>query len=73
MANVLNTTPLPAPIEGLRQTPGAIANAGPCRVFVPFTTPFLYGMERAVIELFDALRPDVEPYFLHSSRYVLYR
>jgi hypothetical protein len=26
------------------------------RVFVPLVTPFLYGMERAVIELFDALR-----------------
>lgn len=63
MANVLNTTLLPAP----GQTPGAIANARPCRVFVPFTTPFLYGMERAVIELFDALRPDVEPYFLQGS------
>ena len=67
MANVLNTTPLPAPVEDLRPTPGAITNARPCRVFVPFTTPFLYGMERAVIELFDALRPDVEPYFLQGS------
>lgn len=65
MANVLNTTP--PPVEDLRQTPGAVANARPCRVFVPFTTPFLYGMERAVIELFDALRPDVEPYFLQGS------
>src|SRR5437899_2668880 len=38
------------------------------RVFVLFVTPFLYGMERAVIELFDALRPEVEPYFLQSNR-----
>jgi len=38
------------------------------RVFIPLVTPFLYGMERAVIELFDALRPDVEPYFLQSNR-----
>ena len=66
MANVLNTPPLP-PVEDPRQTPGAVTNARPCRVFVPFTTPFLYGMERAVIELFDALRPDVEPYFLQGS------
>lgn len=40
----------------------------PTRVFVFFVTPFLYGMERAVIELFDSLRPDVEPYFLQSNR-----
>ena len=38
------------------------------RVFIPLITPFLYGMERAVIELFDQLRPEVEPYFLQSSR-----
>ena len=68
MENVLNTTPLPTPVDDLRRTPGAIANALPCRVFIPFTTPFLYGMERAVIELFDALRPGVEPYFLQSNR-----
>ncbi|HEX6823774.1 MAG TPA: glycosyltransferase [Candidatus Sulfotelmatobacter sp.] len=37
-------------------------------VFIPLVTPFLYGMERAVIELFDALRPEVEPYFLQSNR-----
>jgi len=38
------------------------------RVFIPFITPYLYGMERAVIELFDSLRPQVEPYFLQSNR-----
>lgn len=38
------------------------------RVFIPLITPFLYGMERAVIELFDALRPEVEPFFLQSNR-----
>lgn len=38
------------------------------RVFVPLVTPYLYGMERAVIELFDSLRPEVEPYFLQSNR-----
>jgi glycosyltransferase involved in cell wall biosynthesis len=46
-------------------------NAGPAtvtRVFIPLVTPYLYGMERAVIELFDALRPAVEPYFLQSNR-----
>jgi len=66
MANVLKTPPRPGRVEEPRQTPGAIANALPCRVFIPFTTPFLYGMERAVIELFDALRPNVEPYFLQG-------
>lgn len=65
MANVLKTPLPPRPVEELRQTPVAIAK--PCRVFIPFTTPFLYGMERAVIELFDTLRPDVEPYFLQGS------
>lgn len=67
MANVLKTPLPPGPVEELRQAPGAIANARPCRVFIPFTTPFLYGMERAVIELFDALRPNVDPYFLQGS------
>jgi glycosyltransferase involved in cell wall biosynthesis len=67
MANVLKTPLLPGPDEELRQAPGAIANARPCRVFIPFTTPFLYGMERAVIELFDTLRPNVDPYFLQGS------
>lgn len=38
------------------------------RVFIPLVSPYLYGMERAVIELFDALRPEVEPYFLQSKR-----
>src|ERR1035441_8379877 len=37
-------------------------------VFIPLVTPFLYGMERAVIELFDALRPGVQPFFLQSNR-----
>jgi glycosyltransferase involved in cell wall biosynthesis len=48
-------TPLPAPKRATS-------------VFIPLVTPFLYGMERAVIELFDALRPEVEPYFLQSNR-----
>jgi glycosyltransferase involved in cell wall biosynthesis/ubiquinone/menaquinone biosynthesis C-methylase UbiE len=34
------------------------------RVTVLFNTPFLYGMERAVIELFSALRPEIEPLFV---------
>ena len=67
IVKVLKTPPPAGPVEELRQTPGAFANARPCRVFIPFTTPFLYGMERAVIELFDALRPNVEPYFLQGS------
>src|ERR1700733_2963109 len=39
-----------------------------CRVLVPLITPYLYGMERAVIEAFDALRPEIEPYFVQSNR-----
>ena len=31
-----------------------------------FNTVYLYGMERQVIELFDLLRPEVEPHFLLS-------
>jgi glycosyltransferase involved in cell wall biosynthesis len=38
------------------------------RVFVVFGTIFLYGMERAVIETFDCLRPEVEAVF-HTSSY----
>lgn len=33
-------------------------------MLVPFNTPALYGMERAVIEIFSALRPEVEPHFV---------
>lgn len=50
-------------------TPGGGATpAAVTRVFVPLVTPFLYGMERAVIELFDSLRPAVAPHFLQSNR-----
>jgi glycosyltransferase involved in cell wall biosynthesis len=64
MSNIVNTQALAEP---------AVASAisrptGVTRVFIPLITPFLYGMERAVIELFDALRPGVEPYFLQSNR-----
>src|ERR1700731_3742201 len=57
-------------LESLQDSgaPPATAHAAATRVFIPLTTPFLYGMERAVIELFDALRPAVEPYFLQSNR-----
>jgi glycosyltransferase involved in cell wall biosynthesis len=34
------------------------------RVLIIFNTVFLYGMERATIETFDLLRPEVEPLFL---------
>lgn len=37
------------------------------RVFVVFGGIFLYGMERAVIETFDSLRPEVEATFQTSS------
>src|ERR1039458_8375592 len=64
MSNVVNDQVLPEP---------AVSSAislptGVTRVFIPLITPFLYGMERTVIELFDALRPEVEPYFLQSNR-----
>jgi glycosyltransferase involved in cell wall biosynthesis len=42
----------------------APAPGRPVRVLIVFNTPFLYGMERAVIETFDLLRPEVEPLFL---------
>jgi glycosyltransferase involved in cell wall biosynthesis len=34
------------------------------KVAVLLGSPFLYGMERSVIELFDKLRPEVEPHFV---------
>ncbi len=40
-------------------------SARPFRVLIPFnTTEHLYGLERAVIEIFDLLRPDIEPLFI---------
>lgn len=34
------------------------------KVLIPFNTGgFLYGLERAVIELFDSLRPGITPHF----------
>jgi glycosyltransferase involved in cell wall biosynthesis len=64
MSNILNTQVL---AELAVPTAQSLA-AGATRVFIPLITPFLYGMERAVIEVFDALRPEVEPYFLQSNR-----
>ena len=64
MSNIVNAQVLAEPA-----VPSAISlPIGVTRVFIPLITPFLYGMERAVIELFDALRPEVEPYFLQSNR-----
>ncbi len=37
------------------------------RVLIVFNTVCLYGMERSVIEKFDALRPEIEPIFLLPS------
>jgi glycosyltransferase involved in cell wall biosynthesis len=45
--------------------------APPLRVLIVFNSIALYGMERYVIELFDLLRPEVEPHFLLS--YTTYR
>lgn len=33
---------------------------------IPFNTVSLYGMERGVVEIFDLLRPEIEPHFLMS-------
>src|SRR5256885_2533397 len=65
MAVLLNTR-IDPPLQSAALAPAIPRRT--IRVFIPFTTPFLYGMERAVIELFDALRPEVEPYFLQSNR-----
>ena len=44
-----------------------ISTVMPVKILVPFNTSgLLYGMERAVIELFDSLRPRVTPHFLIS-------
>jgi glycosyltransferase involved in cell wall biosynthesis len=64
MSNIVNTQALAEPAV----TSAISLPTGVTRVFIPLITPFLYGMERAVIELFDALRPGVEPYFLQSNR-----
>lgn len=34
------------------------------RVFVSFVTPFLYGMERSLIERFEILQPEIQSHFL---------
>jgi glycosyltransferase involved in cell wall biosynthesis len=68
MSNIVNNHAL-AETAAETSVPSAVSPpTGVTRVFIPLVTPFLYGMERAVIELFDALRPGVEPYFLQSNR-----
>jgi glycosyltransferase involved in cell wall biosynthesis len=66
MANALTHTAVNTGVAGSsrRQAPTQGAS---CRVLILFPTPYLYGMERAVIETFDALRPDVEPCFVQGS------
>jgi glycosyltransferase involved in cell wall biosynthesis len=44
----------------------AAVTSRPCRVLVNFATVFLYGMERAVIETFELLRPEVEAHLVVS-------
>lgn len=43
---------------------------GAVRVLVVLGTPFLYGLERAVIDRFDSTRPELQPLFLlaHASK-----
>lgn len=38
----------------------------PLRVLIQFPSPYLYGTERTILELFDTLRPQVKPHFLLS-------
>lgn len=59
---------LQSPLEPAPLVEALVSRSQPVRVFICLVTPYLYGMERAVIELFDALRPEVEPFFLQSSR-----
>src|ERR1035438_2725759 len=68
MSNIANTDVLAEPAVEPAVPSATSTPTGVTRVFIPLVTPFLYGMERAVIELFDALRPEVEPYFLQSNR-----
>jgi glycosyltransferase involved in cell wall biosynthesis len=68
MLNIVNTHVLAEPAAEPAVPSAMSPPRGVTRVFIPLVTPFLYGMERAVIELFDALRPGVEPYFLQSNR-----
>jgi glycosyltransferase involved in cell wall biosynthesis len=68
MSNIVNTPALAEPAVEPAVPSATTPSTGVTRVFIPLVTPFLYGMERAVIELFDALRPGVEPYFLQSNR-----
>lgn len=44
-------------------------SSGPIRILVPFNTPHLYGMERAVVELFHTMRPEVEPHFVTAESF----
>jgi hypothetical protein len=50
----------------MRGERAAAQRATACRVLIPFGTPYLYGLERGVIEVFDSLRPDVDPCFVQS-------
>ncbi|MGE5361500.1 MAG: glycosyltransferase family 4 protein [Bacteroidales bacterium] len=42
----------------------------PYRVLIPFAKADLYGLERSVIETFDALRPEVAPRFVQAESHV---
>ena len=52
---------------GPSRRPHSPTQSASCRVLIPFPTPYLYGMERAVIETFDALRPEADPCFVQGS------
>src|SRR2546427_1509868 len=68
MANIANTNVLAKSPQERGAPPVGSPPAAVTRVFIPLVTPFLYGMERGVIELFDSLRPGVEPFFIQSNR-----
>jgi glycosyltransferase involved in cell wall biosynthesis len=47
---------------------GAVGLSGAFRVLIPFNTVAeLYGAERSIIEIFDLLRPEVDPVFVVSQ------
>ncbi len=52
----------------------AVRRSGAFRVLIPFNTVAeLYGAERSIIEIFDLLRPEVEPVFVVTRRAELRR
>ena len=69
MANTKTAAlPLVAVESGDHAQPCPTGTGSVPRVLIVLVSPFFYGMERVVIDLFDVLRPAVDPCFLQSSR-----